>query len=293
MTPGPRPGACVTVDLHDVDLPDDIVAASAWLGERRVAATFFVPSALLRVSRYQAALREVVRAGHEVGNHSHEHDWREIEALASGGPESLSFLALGRRMHEDFFQARPRAFRAPRWCYLGRPAREELVRLGYEIDSSVTPQRLPFINSMPFSRGWFLARRRPFELHPGLLEIATSCLLVPAASPTFLTLRRASFALLALLEAESDWLGERPLVLMIHVEDLVPDSTRDRHPGPFSLRDVIPRRRGGFGFKWFLRDRDPRRIARLHREIVERLRPRGFATLATLADSWWSHVRAG
>jgi hypothetical protein len=278
------PALACTFDLHEVDLPEDIVCSAEWFRDSGRVATFFVPSAMLQEARYADALRRLPCLGHEVASHGHHHDWAEIESLMSGAPERLGFLAESRDRHAQFFGEAPTSFRSPRWCTLATAAIRELRRLGYVADSSATPQRFPPFSSTPFHPGWWACPRRIHELEPGLVEIPTSTLLAPAGAPTFLTLRSAGSRLfLALLESEARAKRDLAIVLQFHVEDFSPASRRVRTWGRPSWRDFVPRSRGGFGLKLFLRDTDPARIVRTHRGIVERFGGLAANTITALA----------
>ncbi len=260
-----------TFDLHDVDLPEDIVRTAERFRDAERAATFFVPSAMLGESRYRDALRRLPGLGHEVGSHGHLHDWDEIDALMGADPTRLAFLPESFDRHAQYFGATPTSFRAPRWCTLGRAAVGRLRSLGYVADSSATPQRLPLLSSKPFHPGWWSSPRVVHVLAPGLVEVPTSTLLVPAGAPTFLTFRSAGTrAFLALLELEARLLDRRPLVLQFHVEDFQRESARRRSWGRPSWSDLSLRARGGFRFKLFLRECDPARIVSLHEHILGR-----------------------
>jgi hypothetical protein len=284
MAQRPFPQVAYTFDLHDVDHAEDIVQAAEWFHESGRRATFFVPSAMLSEPRYSEALRRLPRLGHEVGSHGHLHDWNEIEALMHGTPDQLRFLAKSRELYVEFYSAAPTSFRSPRWCTLGRAAVAELLRLGYVADSSATPQRFPLFSSVPFHLGWWASPRRVHSLAPGLVEVPTSTLILPAGAPTFLTLRSSGtrlFLTLLALEARLD--RALPVVLMFHVEDFSPESRRERRPGPPSWRDILLRPRGGFRIKIFLRDTDPDRIVRTHRGIVELLADLRSSTITAIA----------
>ncbi len=278
------PWSCVTVDLHDLDLPADIAVASEWLAAEGARATFFVPSAMLGEPRYATVLRSLPVLGHEVASHSHHHDWNEVKALVSG--TGLEFLARSRALHEDFFQAAPESFRAPHWCTLAPATIAELARLGYRADSSATPQRLPFLSSQPTRRGWLFTERRPHLLAPGLLELPTSTLLVPASASIFLTLRRAAPLFVRALMVEARAAGDRAVVVQLHVEDLNPESQRVRGFGPPTWHDFLPRRQGGFGLKWRFHDLDPRRIAKVHQGLVRMLASFRRMPLAEIGREW-------
>lgn len=278
-----RPAVAFTFDLHDVDHPSDVLHAAEWFAARGVPATFFAPSALFTMAPLAGALRRLPALGHEVASHGHEHDWAEIDALMGGGPERLAFLADSHARHADFFGEAPVSFRSPRWCTLGPHAVRALAALGYRADSSATPQRFPLLSSTPLNPGWWRSPRSVHELAPGLLEVPTSTLLVPAGAPAFLTFREAgSRALVAALARECRWSGA-PLVLQFHVEDFTPATTRDRGWGSPSWRDLLPRARGGFRIKLFLRERDPDRIVATHRGIVEACEALEPVTIAAIA----------
>ena len=190
----------LTVDVHAEDRPADIRRAAAWLYEHGIPATFFVPSALFEDARFRPHVIRLPSLGFEVGSHGHQHDFIEIHALMRGGATDLDFLRLSHALYQEVLGDPPISFRSPAWCPLGPDAIAALVKLGYRVDSSATPQRLPIFSSTPYANTWLFARRTPYELAPGLLEVPTSCLLLPAASPTWLTLRRrASLAFLRLL----------------------------------------------------------------------------------------------
>jgi hypothetical protein len=273
--------SCVTVDVHDVDMPEDVAVTAQWLASESVRATFFVPTALLLERRYHASLASLVDLGHEVASHGHLHDWDEVERLRRG--ERLGFLADSRARLEEFFRRAPVSFRSPHWCTLAPATIAELARLGYAVDSSATPQRLPFLSSRPFEPGWFFSPRRPHALAAGLLEVPTSTLLIPASAATFLTLRGATSVLMGALETEARLAHDRVLLVQLHVEDLSPDSLRVRGFGPLTWHDFLPRRRGGFGLKWALQERDQPRIVARQRQLVRRLAAMRCQTLEEIA----------
>jgi hypothetical protein len=73
---------------------------------------------------------------------------------------------------------------------VGAGAFDELARLGYTVDSSATPQRPGILSSFPGDSPYLWARRSPHFVPPTLLEVPTSCALIPLAAPSFQTLRR-------------------------------------------------------------------------------------------------------
>ena len=275
----------ITVDLHQGDVPSDITYASEWLAAEQVAATFFIPTAMLAESRYAERLRELPALGHEVASHTHLHDVNESDALITGDRSRLGFLATSRTIHEDFFGTAPTSFRSPGWCVLAPAALDELQRLGYRVDSSATPQRLSVFGSTPFRGAWTLAPRRPHYIRPHLLEIPTSAALVPAGSPTFqIFRRRASTAFVRLLALEAQLLQDRVVVLQFHPDDLSPSSPQSRAcPPRMTPGEFLLRRQGGFGFKHRLKDTDRSRISAVAQELVRFVAAQRCATLAALA----------
>ena len=279
----------LTVDVHKEDRPADVGRAAGWLHERGIPATFFVPSALLEHPDFRPHILALPALGHEVGSHGHQHDYVEIRALMRGAANDLGFLRRSHAIYQAAFGAAPISFRSPAWCPLGSAAVELLVALGYRVDSSATPQRLPLFSSTPYANTWFFARRDLHELAPGLLEAPTACLLLPAASPTFLTLRRrAALAFLRVLLWEARRLPGRVPCVQFHVSDFVPDAPPpppDETLGPGSF---LPRREGGLRFKVFLRERNPQRVYALTLAVIEALCARcggRFVRLQELAGS--------
>ena len=277
----------LTVDVHAEDRPADVSQAACWLYEHGIPATFFVPSALFEDARFRPHVIRLPSLGFEVASHGHDHDYVEIRALIREGGTALDFLRRSRALYQDTFDRAPISFRSPAWCPLGSGAIAELVELGYRVDSSATPQRLPIFSSTPYANTWLFARRAPYELAPGLLEVPTSCLLLPAASPTWLTLRRrAASAFLRLLLWEARRCGDRVPCVQLHVSDFVPDAAPPSHEERLGLDSFLPRTDGGLRFKVFLRERDPRRVYAISKEIVKTLQGEqwtGFVTLRELA----------
>ncbi|MGH8262703.1 MAG: polysaccharide deacetylase family protein, partial [Steroidobacteraceae bacterium] len=186
--------SAITIDVHAGADPSDIESAGDWLSERGICATFFTVSCIFEEPGSAAAIRRLIAQGHEVASHCHNHDWREVRALIDGGERDLRFIRESKSRFEDCFGTSPVAFRSPRWCVVGRAAQDALVNCGYRVDSSATPQRPAILSSMPYERTWMRSPRHPYFLADGLLEIPTSCLLIPAGAPSVAILR--SFSLL-------------------------------------------------------------------------------------------------
>jgi peptidoglycan/xylan/chitin deacetylase (PgdA/CDA1 family) len=250
----------ITLDLHHGDLPEDITMACEWLQYHDIRATFFIPTGLLGDPALKVVLRSILSYGHEVASHSHLHSHTERRALIHGEQGTLSFLAESKARHEDFFGVPAVAFRSPCWGFLSEAALDMLEGLGYRVDSSATPQRLSLLGSDPYVMAWTFAPRTPYSIRPRLLEVPTSCFLVPAASHTFALLRRYSYWFLTLLVWEARHFPGRVLTLKFHVMDFNPTSQRRRKSRRLKLVDLVPLPQNGFGFRYLLLDSDPRRM---------------------------------
>jgi polysaccharide deacetylase family protein (PEP-CTERM system associated) len=103
-----------------------------------VNATFFVVGWV--AERYPRLVQEIVRAGHEVGSHSHWH--RRVYELSDR--EFAADVATATASLEAAGAPRPRAFRAPEWSINDRApwALGELVRQRFTIDASMAPLRM-------------------------------------------------------------------------------------------------------------------------------------------------------
>lgn len=283
--------AAVTVDVHDDDRAEDIDAAANALAAEGVRATFFVPAALFGASRaVTGALRALPRLRHEVGSHGYDHSWREVEALTQGkGRSDLSFLRTARSLFAEFYGFPPMAFRAPVWCRPSDAVLDELDHLGYEIDSSATPQRLQALSSHPFRRGWLWSRRSPYLIRPHLLEVPTTTALLPAGSITFRLLRhRLSLFFVHVLLAEKALFRRRTIVVQFHSADLNPHAVRQPRK-PVKGADFLLKRCGGFAFRSHLLEYDPSAVAATAWNVVRLLSP--TVTLSEVRGQWLEAAR--
>lgn len=275
----------LTVDIHEEDRPADVSLAAHWLCEHGIRATFFVPSALFSHPGFRPHIALLPSLGHEVGSHGHQHDFPEIRALMRGTATELDFLRRSHALYAETLACAPVSFRSPAWCPLGPAAIAMLITLGYRVDSSATPQRLPIFSSTPYANTWVFSRRSVFELAPGLLEAPTTSFLLPAASPTFLTLRRpAALIFLRFLLWEAHRLTGRLPCVQFHVGDFAPDAAPLLPDENLGLGSFLPRPDGGLRFKVFLRERDPRRVYRITEELIATLRAQPKAEFVRLGD---------
>lgn len=275
----------LTFDLHPSDRPADIRACTDWLLDSDKRATYFVPSSMLTDSASRAAIQEAQAAGIVIGSHGRFHTRAEIDALRHAQGDLL-FLDVACDEHAQWLGSAPTAFRAPCWTPLTEAAIDRLALLGYQTDSSATPQRLALLSSLPFGKAWTFAPRSPYRLRPDLLEIPTSCLGVPFAIPTFMTLRGSmSRAFGRLLQYEARRF-DRLLVLMLHVGDLCRDAP-DYWKKPFEIADLIPRDHRGFGVKYLIRETRRPRVVDIVQGVLESIHPQArFVDVEQVAETY-------
>jgi hypothetical protein len=270
----------VTVDVHKTDRPCDIEYSNLWLKAAGIPGTFLIPTTMLSDGKYRDTLADLASWDHEVGTHGHIHDLSEIRALKSNGAGDIGFLADSRNSFEDFYGFPPRSFRAPCWSALSEHALDELCRLDYQVDCSCTPQRLGIFSSYPTENPYFWSRRTPHFVRETLLEIPTSTFVFPLGAPTFETFRYSGtmlFMRLLLLEASLN--PDVIINFMFHVYDFSPTGRIDPAP-PRRFRDLLPRSPGGFGWKRWIRETDPRNLCRTTHAMLACLDGSDFRTLS-------------
>jgi hypothetical protein len=209
-------------------------------------------------------------------NHTPDEDLR---GLSHG--EEFALLSKATRMLEDALGSPVTSFRAPVFRLSNRTL-QLLAELGYQADLSVTPQRLSILSSTPWCFQWLWAPRAPYRPHRkspyrrgelNLIEIPTSCVLLPFAHATMTGIRSRGMA--AMLEVLA-WEGRhfnRVLVLLLHPESIAGE---DFYWGGRKLRwsDFIPRRNGGLSLRYHFGDITPEESRRLSEGALARLRAR-------------------
>lgn len=275
-----RPWFIVSFDLHTSDRPEEIRACLAWLANRGLSASFFVPTGMLEIPSLAEALRSLRQGPHELGSHSHRHDQTEVRALRDEEGD-LTFLAESKRAFRNFFGVTPRLFRSPFWCGLGQAARRELSRLGYRVDSSATPQRASLLSNYPYENPWLFSARRPHVLRgtiPGapILEVPTSTFLVPVGTAALgiLSERWLRYFLEPFL-LEAGRARQTGLVVQLHPGDLSA-SGAGQAPRPLRARDLWPRRQGGLGLRHWLQANGPERKYRNAVALIDAALNRGL-----------------
>jgi peptidoglycan-N-acetylglucosamine deacetylase len=119
-----------------------------FLAARRLTITFFIVGQDAALEKNRAALRAIVDAGHEIGNHSFRHEpWLHLYS-----PEDLDQEP---RQAEEAIESttgvRPRGFRGPGFS-LSEDTLGTLLRRGYDYDATVFPNLLnPLARAYLFS----------------------------------------------------------------------------------------------------------------------------------------------
>lgn len=215
--------------------------------------------------------------GHSVGchglNHTEEEDLRRLESK-----QEFALLREATLILEDALGEPINAFRSP--CYrISNRTLPILEELGYKVDLSVSPQHFPLFSSSLWSCGRMFSPRSPY--HPSesspyrrgslkLLEIPTSCLLIPFAQASILSLPRMATGIMTkLLISEARRLG-RVVVLQFHPESVV--GKDDWKYPPLVWKDFLPIQSGGIGLRYRLIERDPVKVRELTDSLLLRLR---------------------
>ena len=279
-TPVRRTPTLITLDVHEHPKLDAVLSNSGDLfAGQGVRATYFVPSGLLIKSpRLSHVIRELMTLGHSIGCHGLNHTPDEDLRNLSPG-EEFALLSKATRILEDVLGKPVTSFRAPVFR-LSNHTLPLLAELGYRADLSVTPQRFPLLSSTPGCFQWMWAPRAPYRPHlkspyrrgdVNLVEIPTSCLLLPFAHATMTGIRSRGMAAMFEILAWEARHFERVLVPLLHPESIVGEDF-DWGPRRLKWSDFIPRRNGGLSLRYHFGDITPEKSRRLSEETLARLR---------------------
>jgi peptidoglycan-N-acetylglucosamine deacetylase len=110
-----------------------------------VQATMFLPGYVAQ--RFPDLIREIDRAGHEIGSHGFKH-WVAQRLQRKGFREDAS---AGKKILEDILSKEVDTFRAPDWGISPNAlwAYDELIDLGYRVDNSAQPSLLKSLGRSP------------------------------------------------------------------------------------------------------------------------------------------------
>ena len=119
-------------------LPQFIPLVLDWLRQHRQSITFFVVGRDAANPDNHACIARIAEAGHEIGNHSYDHEpWMQ----SYDEPRVADEL---QRAHNEIVKVAsyiPRGFRGPGFCYSSATL-QTLVKMGYEFDASILPSML-------------------------------------------------------------------------------------------------------------------------------------------------------
>ena len=269
----------ITLDLHKHrELANCVWESAEYFSRHNQRATYLVPAAYVRMFESLAGtLRQVRALGHSVGchglNHTPDEDLGEL-------PREREFALLKEAtvILEDALGEPVTSFRAPSYR-ISRSTLPILDELGYKVDLSVTPQHFPLFSSTPWGYERLLAPRSPY--HPSeqsplsrgdlrLLEIPTSCLVMPFAQATILAVPKLARKVMAPLLATEARRFKRVFVLQLHPESVV--GKDDWKFPPLRWTDFLPARTGGFKFRYKFIERDAAKVQTLTLQLLTELR---------------------
>ena len=186
-----------TLDVHEhPDLISILKRSGEWFLQQGDRVTYFVPAGLIRQEPKLAdTLRVLGKLGLSIGCHGLDHSPAQ-DLVRLNPKQEMALLREATNILEDATGNAITCFRAPNFRLSTRTL-PFLAELGYKADSSVTPQRIPILSSCPWCFGWIGAPASPY--HPSflspfrrgdlpLLEIPTSCFLLPLAHGTIANL---------------------------------------------------------------------------------------------------------
>lgn len=266
----------VTLDVHEHPNLKSVLQKSAdFFSELDLHVTYFVPAGLIR---RDPALGVVVRGlgegGHSIGchglSHTRDEDFPSIEPRTE-----RAILAEATRILEDTMGAPISAFRAPVFR-LSNNTLGFLAELGYKADLSVTPQRLPFLSSTPWSYGGFLAPRSPYRPHHSspfrggnlpIIEIPISCLALPLAHGAMTVLRSWGMPIMARMLIAEARAFNRVVVLSVHPESIAGEDWYCAKR-PWRASDLLPRVWGGMQLRYHFADVSPQKSRELSTGMV-------------------------
>jgi len=259
-----------TLDVHEHPELISVLNRSAdWFLQESERVTYFVPAGLVCEDRRLAGtLRGLKQRGHSIGCHGLDHS--PAEDFARLNPiQEMTLLREATRILEDATGNAITCFRAPNFRLSNRTL-PFLAELGYKADFSVTPQRIPILSSCPWCFGWIWAPASPY--HPSflspfrrgdvpLLEIPTTCFLVPLAHGTIANLDPCIVGGLLRISTLIAQRLKGVIVPMLHPESVVGKDLRPTRTAA-SWKDFLPLTYGGMNCRYYFVQRDPIQITK-------------------------------
>jgi peptidoglycan/xylan/chitin deacetylase (PgdA/CDA1 family) len=282
----------ITLDVHAHPRLKFVLSQSAeFFSAHGLRVTYFVPSGFIVMDRLLGpVLQEIKKLGHAIGchglNHTPEEDFRGLVQR-----EQFAILRQATQILEDTLGTAVKTFRAPQFS-LSKNTLSILAQLGYQADLSVTPQRLAFLSSTPWSLAGMRAPRSPYRPHRSspyrrgdlpILEIPTTSLLVPLGRRAMTLFRsRGIWAICKTLIWEAGKF-DRVLVVNIH-----PETIAGRDWGfaknPLRWSDFVPRAQGGMQIRNRFGNLTREHSKQLAMELVRQLETHNNLDLMSLDD---------
>ena len=222
------------------------------LEERKLKITFFIVGQDAALEKNRGALSQIVRAGHEIGNHSFHHEpWLHLY----GESEIENEIARAEEAIERAMGVIPRGFRGPGFS-LSKATLRVLQRRGYRYDCSTFPTYLgPLARAYYFMTaklserekeerrmlfGTFAEGRRPLNPYRWLIDGETLLEIPVTTMPLFKTPIHLSYLLYASMASRPGarayfrsaldlcrWSGTEPSILLHPLDFLGKDDVRD------------------------------------------------------------------
>jgi polysaccharide deacetylase family protein (PEP-CTERM system associated) len=192
----------------------------AWLEDAGTKATFFVLG--WNIDRNQELIRLVADHGHEVASHG----WAHRLVYTQSKEEFFDDIVRAKKTLEDITGTRVRGYRAPSYSVTAQSmwALDEIVRAGYEYDSSIYPIKrlrygIPGANRFPYV---YTSGDQPLAEFP-LSTIRFLGVNMPIASGAYLRLLPFRFNCFGIDRLNK---GGKPAIVNIHTWELDPDQPR-------------------------------------------------------------------
>jgi len=296
----------VTLDVHPGDnIAVYIEETLKELDELGIKVTFFVTASI--AGEDGKVIKKIVEAGHQVGSHGLYHNASDFNGFPPERYDRISeehqekFIRLATERLEDTLGKKVTAFRSPCFGISGTTLRL-LQEHGYLADVSVNSGRLDILSSSPFGFKQLLAPRLPY--HPSfsnaykkgdshIWEIPLSCLVVPFAIMTIMTLGLTLAKGLAGFLRQESKISGKPIVYMAHPEEFSIDNDNIYSIPLKKLRfkHFLPVRNEGIQARRAFRISDPVKIYRYNKKLLIKLRSYKdveFVTVEEYVNSWLS-----
>lgn len=235
-----------------LNLEDGVVQSVNLLKKHGIKATFF----FVANHTNQNMINLVQKHGHEVGCHGLDHDDKEeLHQLPFEQQEKI--LSQATILLEKLSGKKIKSFRSPR-LKINADTLQVLEKLGYQVDSSLSAQRLDFFSSNLINLKWLIMKRIPY--HPDgikiwkkgslkILEISVTAFILPFISTTLRIFGLTFFKIFFLFFYWEAYFTKKPIVYLFHPHEFLYD-----YKMKFSWKLFIPNK------SWLIKGAPFRRI---------------------------------